>query len=894
VDKKLKQCIEGENGNYLLPFFWVHGEDEEKLRTEIGKIYDMGIHAICVESRPHPEFVGEKWWADMDVIIDEAKKRNMKVWILDDMRFPTGFAAGSVEKAPPELKKWYLFRKIIDVYGPDKDTSFLISSILREKEYLIGVVAAKRVNEDSEDVDSSLIDLTDRIVDGVLYWDIPEGHWRIFVLYETYDAKGVNNLHVNHLVRESVKLLIDNVYQKHYDRYAEEFGKTIAGFFSDEPAFYNFPGTYEASIGRKQMLLPWRRGLLEEMEMDYGKKLLAFLPGLWFDIGEMTPYIRYVYMEKVSKLYAENFAGQIGDWCRKHNVEYIGHIIEDNNAHARLGNGPGHFFRALWGQDMSGLDVVLLQLLPGMTGHNMNLTGFGDGEFFHFGLAKMAASLGHMDPKKKGRTVCEIYGAYGWMEGLKLMKWLTDHMLVRGVNHFVPHAFTNREFPDPDCPPHFNFDKVNPQYRYMHILMKYTNRLCHLFNDGMHIANGLVLYHAEAEWSGDYMLFQKPLRKLMENQIDCDVLPSDLFKDMVFENNKMILNNERYDFLVVPWSKGLPALTLNGIILAAENGVKVFFIDSYPELVSDDVNNTVLIQKIKQNMNCSVTSLDELPKIIRMMGYFDINCMTYEPYLRAYHYKRGNSHIYMFFNEHPRDSIVTEIEFKDLPAKFAYEYDAFENRLKLYKEFKHGNSEKMKLQLSCYESKVFIFDNDMSGECTDGCPDGMRIDTCMCAEDELFYASNFNKQEIPEDYEISISRAADYDKFQYKFRLKKLRNISAPDLMPDFSGTIRYSTSFNFNLGAQNSDVNERKVILDMGECYETAEVWVNGINCGVKICPPYRFDIGKAVKKGVNTLTIDVTNTLVKEHRDFFSALAKQEPSGLLGPVNLYYNLYY
>lgn len=71
---------------------------------------------------------------------------------------------------------------------------------------------------------------------------------------------------------------------------------------------------------------------------------------------------------------------------------------------------------------MSGLDVVLLQLLPGMLGYNINRTGLGDGEFFHFALTKMAVSLVHMKLKKKGRTVCEIYGAYGWMGGLKLME----------------------------------------------------------------------------------------------------------------------------------------------------------------------------------------------------------------------------------------------------------------------------------------------------------------------------------------------------------------------------------------------------------------------------------------------------------------------------------------
>ena len=62
--------------------------------------------------------------------------------------------------------------------------------------------------------------------------------------------------------------------------------------------------------------------------------------------------------------------------------------------------------------------------------------------------------------------------------------------------------------------------------------MKYTNRMCHLLNNGLHIAPVALLYHAEAEWSGDYMFFQKPAHWLTRSQIDFDVLPSDVFADM--------------------------------------------------------------------------------------------------------------------------------------------------------------------------------------------------------------------------------------------------------------------------------------------------------------------------------------------------------------------------
>lgn len=149
------------------------------------------------------------------------------------------------------------------------------------------------------------------------------------------------------------------------------------------------------------------------------------------------------------------FSGQIGSWCQVHGVEYIGHIIEDDNAHARMGCSIGHYFREMEGQHMAGIDVVHHQIVPGFTQPvHQWIAGDRDGEFFHFGLAKLGSSAAHIQKNKKDRALCEIFGNYGWAEGNSFMKWLTNHMLVRGINEFTPHAFSMK-YPDPDCPPHF-------------------------------------------------------------------------------------------------------------------------------------------------------------------------------------------------------------------------------------------------------------------------------------------------------------------------------------------------------------------------------------------------------------------------------------------------------
>ena len=41
---------------HLLPFLWLHGEDDETLRKGIGEIAKTGCGALCAESRVHPDF----------------------------------------------------------------------------------------------------------------------------------------------------------------------------------------------------------------------------------------------------------------------------------------------------------------------------------------------------------------------------------------------------------------------------------------------------------------------------------------------------------------------------------------------------------------------------------------------------------------------------------------------------------------------------------------------------------------------------------------------------------------------------------------------------------------------------------------------------------------------
>ena len=804
----------------------------------------------------------------------------MRVWILDDDHFPTGHAAGKLVNGPAELRRLFLHEQHLDALGPQQNASFLIKPwhidanipSPAEDATLVAVIAVRR-DAASGSLAGEFVDLTACIHGDILYWDIPDGYWRIFILFSS-PAGGSEEQkdYVNPIVPESVRVLLDAVYEPFYERYPADFGQTFAGFLSDEPGFYNDRQSYDyrSGLGKEGITLPWRRDFLELLEAQFGQGYRKYLPLLWYAGGELTSAVRFTYMDVVSRLYGMHFTQQIGDWCRSHGVEYIGHIIEDNGNHTRLGSGAGHYFRALWGQDMAGLDVVLWQLAPGFDqGSFTNVSGNGDGEFYHYGLAKMGSSLGHIDPKKKGRTVCEVFGAYGWREGLKLMKWMTDHMLVRGVNYFVPHAFSQAKFPDPDCPPHLYAHGKNPQYRYYRELNNYTNRISHLLSGGLHIAPVAVLYHAEAEWSGAWMPFHKPVKALLQNQIDCDVLPGDiLIASASVSDGNLEVAGESYHCLIVPYSEVLLGKLLSRLVELADQGLPLLFVDRLPARSGAEPDAIKALERLPDHNKVRTVPLPDLARLVKNLGFHDIAIESSQPYLRYYRVRHPGMDVFMFFNEHPYQPVETNVV---LPANGrALVYDAFKNRVSKLDCTEDHDGLLFPLQLSPYQSILIVTGEGIQG-LAEMAPNPLVMHTGQTRTECL----------ITGPWSIATVISEQYPVFTAWKEVADLADLSQPDALPAFSGTFRYETKFEWPLV-------EKPTLLDLGEVYETAEVWVNGQRAGVRICPPYSFDIGDMVVPGKNRLVVEVTNTLVKEQRDFLSRFAQQEPSGLLGPVRL------
>ena len=857
--------MRGAQQNYIFPFLWEHGEPHDVLKREIEKVAESHIGALCVEARPHPDFAGDQWWSDMDLILREAKSRGLEVWVLDDDHFPTGHAAGAFQGGKHPLSNLFLTCYSTDVAGPFPRGAVPLAGIMPPDGVRIAVVSCPRVSPDSTQVDvTQAVDLTGMVKNGWLRWDVPDGLWRIFTIYTTHMGDGKRD-YFNMLDTASVRMLIDHVYEPHFAHYRSYFGNTLRGFFSDEPQFGNQPGwDFQSALGVRMDFIPWSGELEERMRSRWGESFATCLPALWYDAGEETGKIRYAYMDEVTKQLKVSFADQISRWCEAHGVTHIGHIIEDDNAHGRLGCSTGHFFRSLSGMGMSGIDVVLLQIMPKMDQqYHQWVAGDRDGEFFYHGLARLGSSLAHVDAKKHGDTMCEIFGAFGWQEGVSLMKWLADHMLSRGVNHFVPHAFSPKAFPDPDHPPHFYAGGNHPQFPCFAGLMDYMNRLCHLITGGKALSQAAVLYHAESEWAGSAMLFQKPVRQLTERQIDCDIVPSDLFSPenpygMSFDGKVIRVSDQAYQILILPECDYLPAHTARFAVQAAEQGFPVILVNRPPRALCEDcAGEEAVVQALSR---CEAVPLADLANAVSARVAPRIVSCGPEPTLRTYCYQADCGLVVLCFNETTERTVNTSLLVR-CEATAAARYDAMKNQLYRLPAARQEEGISVPVRLEAGEACALI----LSG---------------ALPQAPAYVPYPLSGEMLPGPWRLFWSDVASQN---FVF----LREIAAGAALPDltdwaaehrFCGTLRYETAIL-------SSCDQTRV-LRLPPSVDVARVLVNGQAAGTCVGAPYCVEI--PLRKGDNMVAVEVMTTPVYRVPDHHSGMTVLPPLGMTDPPML------
>lgn len=843
-DRHLSECLAArESTEYIFPFFWQHGENHELLAREMDAIEAANIREFCVESRTHEQFGRQAWWEDFGFILAEAKRRGMRVWLLDDKRFPTGYANGYVAEHPG-LRKTLIRHDWRDYAGPMCGARTIALSLAPDEAFVS--VTAYRRTENGNSFSGEGIDLLPTLSDGLFAWDIPEGTWRVQYVIRTHRLVTPEPNWIDMLSPESCRAMLTAVYEPHYAHFSQYFGNTFAGFFSDEPRFGNDHESYLTKLGKEGVPLPWRDDLPALLADASGldeARVLLLLPALFHPMdSEEVRVLRVAYMDVLTRLYRENFQRMLGDWCAARGVQYIGHVIEDMNTHQRLGYGAGHYFRSLECQDMGGMDIVLHQIIPGMleTDHAAPVCeNVLDPEFFHYILAKLPVSLAHLTPRMRGRAMCEIFGAFGWVEGVPMMKYLTDHMLSNGINYFVPHAFSPR-YPDPDCPPHFFAAGTNAQFAAFGQLMLYMRRCAHMISGGVRLVPAAVLYNAEAEWSGGACAFPQTAGKaLTRAQIEFGLLWEDVLPRCEAADGILRCGDEEYRALVVPESEYLPRAMCAELIRIAEGGV--------PVLVAGETVPRSLPGG--ETLPFEAVPPDALAARVRALGAADISVTPDRPLVRYYRTRREDREVYFILSEDWYQEARFTLHLpSDAPVRI---YDAWENRL--YAPRQRG----CEVDVWLPAAGALLLVTDATDAPAYDYHEDAGTAAALCVQ-------------------ASARRGGEEEFFPLAACVGE--DVTAMPGMTRFGGTVRYEGTLTLGGG-------ERK--LSLGTVGEVAEVWLNGEYLGCAASRPYEIAL-RGARPGANAIRIDVHTNLGYRERDRFSTYLPLPQSGLIGPVTV------
>ena len=160
------------------------------------------------------------------------------------------------------------------------------------------------------------------------------------------------------------------------------------------------------------------------------------------------------------------------------------------------------------------------------------------------------------------------------------------------------------------------------------------------------------------------------------------------------------------------------------------------------------------------------------------------------------------------------------------------------------------------IDLCPYQSVIAVFDKDR--EALSGIKEKNGLIPCETAD------LTFRIETAPYD------RMSTYDLFKDGV---KAADLPGTAVTPGFSGKIKYTCRFDKPIGVCG---------IDLGRVGQISRLYCNGKDCGIRLCPPYGYDLSDKLTEGENEIVIEVSNTLANAVRDPFSAFLPIPRSGL------------
>jgi hypothetical protein len=640
---------------------WDGPMSREVIAGDLDSLRHLGFGVVTIEAGygMPAAYLSDDWFRLIKVAVDEAKKRNMHVWIIDEGKYPSGFAGGKFSKERPDLRMQGLvvFERINAVAGQTITKTF--------SSPLVSAVAINRDDSSSEIID---------VRNGEMSWTTPQGNWQILLVqpqFKTAVTRAVNNpargkdttnALCDYLNPIAVRQFIDFTHEQYKKYIGDEFGKTVLGFRGDEPDF---------------AYIPWTSNMLQEFRQRKGYDIQPYLASFFLrNVNDKQKRAKADYWDVWSDLFGKNFFQQQADWCAQNGLEYMVHLNHDE-AMIGLVRSEGDFFKDFRSVQIPGIDVIWHQIWPDLIAD----------------YPKFASSAAHLFGRP--RALSESFAAMNPAPNIEQARWIINHQLVRGINLFEFMFFASTSQGRGGARGYMA-DKLFPS------LMAYTNRSGFLLAQGKPAAQIAVYFPTTSLWLGhndsEKSSFEVA-QKLLESQHDFDFIDeysltvSQLKKDVIINKS-----GQEYHTIIIPSVKVLSRAAYTRLSEFAKNGGQVIFADDFPSMITDKNFLTANGQPdfqwaSKKTLEASLLSLP-------------IEIQLDEPYLslKYLHRKWKDADLYFFFNE--KDAPVTRIITLKAKGK-AEEWDADTGTIRTIKSTGIATAQ-ISLEMKPYETKFIV------------------------------------------------------------------------------------------------------------------------------------------------------------------------------------------
>lgn len=349
-----------------IPFWsWNDELDPKELKRQIGdmKRLNMGGFFMHARSGLETEYQSDEWYDCITECVNEAKKQDMQAWAYDENGWPSGFAGGKLLEDEKNHAR-YLEYAVLDRFDSEA----------------LGVYT-----------------LNDGKIERV-FGNIGKAEYH--TVYRRSDVSYVDTMDAD-ITRKFIAL----THEEYKKRTGDDFGKTMPGFFTDEPQYYRYNTIWSDTLPR-------------EFYAKYGYDVLSMLPALFIDFDGAREF-RYDYYRLCHELFINNFIKVIYEWCEENGSAVTGHAIEEKFLAGQMwccgGIMPFYEYMTIPGVDYLGKG----------TGNDLSSKQVGS----------VAAQLG------KKKVLSEMFACCGWEVTPRELKQIAEHQYFGGVNLMCQHLY---------------------------------------------------------------------------------------------------------------------------------------------------------------------------------------------------------------------------------------------------------------------------------------------------------------------------------------------------------------------------------------------------------------------------------------------------------------------